>query len=837
MAKKKIEKQTISKKQKVKKTVSSKDKDINKLPSFPAVLARGFIPIPGMVIALIISDQNEVNAIEKAYESDSKKIVVLCLKNQEVESIETLQKNDFSEISAICQIINVIKMPSGELRCKIALQQRFRLSKLKHVAEKSGGRIAYAFGEDLGEDNFIKLSKANLEQIQGVKQNFVTFLRISRGQNSNEDEGAFIEEVVDPGQLSDLVTLSAPFDPADAILVLEELDPLKRLQFVEGILKKFIQHEVIREKVTKRVEDDFSQLERKEFIREQIKALKQELGEEQSEDEEIDQLKDQLEKANLPDKIKEEVSKQIKRLRQLHPDTSESALARTYIDWILDLPWSKRSEEKYDLEHVKRCLDEDHFGLEKVKDRILDYLSVKNLKKDVRGPILMFVGPPGVGKTTLGRSIARAIGREFVRVSVGGLRDEAELRGHRRTYVGAMPGRIIQGIKTAGTKNPIFMFDELDKIGSDYRGDPSAVMLEILDPEQNRNFEDHYLNIPFDLSEVMFICTANMLDSIPAPLHDRLEVIELSGYTDEEKIEIAKKYIVPDEKNLNGVNDIKITINDDILQYLISSYTRESGVRDLRRQLAKIFRKCARMMVESKNVPEILTKEMIRDLLGSPIYLPEEKLREDQVGVVTGLAWTSQGGEIMPIEVTMTKGKGTLNLTGHLGDVMKESAMAALTCVLSRAEEFGFDSNIYETSSIHVHVPNNAVPKDGPSAGIAIATALVSIFTGKRISSSIAMTGEVTLRGNVMQIGGLKEKALGAQRAGIKKILYPKSNSHDLNDFPKKLLKGVEFVAVESIKEVIDHALIEKELKSSVITPKIDGQKPKVIDVHKRIKI
>jgi len=510
----------------------------------------------------------------------------------------------------------------------------------------------------------------------------------------------------------------------------------------------------------------------------------------------------------MPTEVKREADKQLRRLEQMHPESSEASLVRTYLDWLVDLPWSKKTKDNINIKKAKQVLDEDHYDLEKVKERILEYLAVNKLRKKIKGPILCFVGPPGVGKTSLGRSIARSLGRNFVRVSLGGVRDEAEIRGHRRTYVGALPGRIIQGIKQAGSNNPVFMLDEIDKVGADFRGDPSAALLEVLDPEQNHAFSDHYLNLPFDLSNVLFICTANLLDPIPPALADRMEVIQLSGYTNEEKLEIARKFLIPRQREDNGISPKYFEISDDAVLRIIAEYTKEAGLRNLEREIASICRKVARRVAEGKTELNRITRANIHAFLGVPKFLPEVEQEHHEVGVATGLAWTSTGGEILYVEASLSKGRGNLTLTGQLGDVMKESAQAAVSYARAHAKKLGIEEDFYQKLDIHIHVPAGAIPKDGPSAGITMATALISALTKRAVNRDVAMTGEITLRGRVLPIGGLKDKSLAAFRAGIKTIIVPDRNQKDLEEIPKPLRRKLHWVIAKNMSEVLKTALL-----------------------------
>jgi ATP-dependent Lon protease len=545
------------------------------------------------------------------------------------------------------------------------------------------------------------------------------------------------------------------------------------------------------------------------FLREQMKQIQQELGEGDERAEEIGDLKKQIEKAKMPVEVKGEADKQLRRLEQMHPESSEASLVRTYLDWLVELPWSKSTKDNLNIKKAKQVLDDDHYNLEKIKERILEYLAVNKLRRKIKGPILCFLGPPGVGKTSLGRSIARSLNRSFVRVSLGGVRDEAEIRGHRRTYVGALPGRIIQGIKQAGSNNPVFMLDELDKVGADFRGDPSAALLEVLDPEQNHAFSDHYLNLPFDLSNVLFICTANLLDSVPAALADRMEVLQLSGYTNEEKLEIARKYLIPRQLEDTGISTKYLEISNEATLRIIAEYTKEAGLRNLEREIASICRKVARKVAEGKDDLTRITRANVQSYLGAPKFLPETEQEQHEIGVGTGLAWTSTGGEILYIEASLSKGRGNLTLTGQLGEVMKESAQAAVSYARAHAKTLGIEADFYQKLDIHIHVPAGAIPKDGPSAGITMATALISALTRRRVSRDVAMTGEITLRGRVLPIGGLKEKSLAAVRAGIKTIIIPDRNEKDLDEIPKPLRRKLRWVVAKNMSDVLKVALLD----------------------------
>ena len=563
-------------------------------------------------------------------------------------------------------------------------------------------------------------------------------------------------------------------------------------------------------RIQNQAKEEMSKTQRDYYLREQLKQIQQELGEGDERAEEINEVKKQIDKAKMPTEVKREADKQLRRLEQMHPESSEASLVRTYLDWLVDLPWSKKTKDNLNIKKAKQVLDEDHYNLEKIKERILEYLAVNKLRRKIKGPILCFVGPPGVGKTSLGRSIARSLGRNFVRVSLGGVRDEAEIRGHRRTYVGALPGRIIQGIKQAASNNPVFMLDEIDKVGADFRGDPSAALLEVLDPEQNHAFSDHYLNLPFDLSNVLFICTANLLDPIPAALADRMEVIQLSGYTNEEKLAIARKYLIPRQFNDNGISTKYLEISDDAVLRVIAEYTKEAGLRNFEREIASICRKVARKVAEGKSELTRVTRANIHAFLGAPKFLPEPEQEHHEIGVATGLAWTSTGGEILYVEASLSRGRGNLTLTGQLGDVMKESAQAAVSYARAHAKTLGIEADFYQKLDIHIHVPAGAIPKDGPSAGITMATALISALTKRPVSRDVAMTGEITLRGRVLPIGGLKEKSLAAFRAGMKTIVIPDRNEKDLDEIPKPLRRKLNWVVAKNMSDVLSVALMDR---------------------------
>ncbi|HKB07257.1 MAG TPA: endopeptidase La, partial [Candidatus Polarisedimenticolia bacterium] len=631
----------------------------------------------------------------------------------------------------------------------------------------------------------------------------------SLGKAISSEVMVIASNLEDPGRLADLVASNLDLKIDDAQSVLKIVEPIARLKKVHDLLNREIELLNMQQEINTHAREEIDKSQREYFLRQQLKAIQNELGEGNDLAEEVEQFREKARKAKMPPKVHEEVERQINKLERMHPDSAETATVRNYLDWMVNLPWSAQTKDNLDLKKAQEILDDDHYGLETIKERIVEYLAVRKLKKKMRGPILCFVGPPGVGKTSLGRSIARALGRKFVRISLGGIRDEAEIRGHRRTYVGSMPGRIVQGISQAGSNNPVFMLDEVDKIGADYRGDPSSALLEVLDPEQNYSFRDHYLNVPFDLSNVMFVATANLLDPIQPAFRDRMEVINLSGYTEEEKIEIAKRHLIPKQIEENGLADAEVTYPDKAIQTIIQKYTREAGLRNLEREIAKVCRKLARRVADGETGPFRVTPGKAEELLGVPRVTPEMALVNNQVGVATGLAWTAAGGEILFVEATTMPGKGRLILTGHLGTVMKESAQAALSYARSKAADLGVALNAFGDLDVHVHVPEGAIPKDGPSAGITMATAIISVLTNRPVRRSVAMTGEITLRGNVLPIGGVKEKVLAARRATIDTVILPEANRKNLEEVPKLFRKGLKFCFVSDVTEVFAIALTE----------------------------
>ncbi|MFZ5766516.1 MAG: endopeptidase La [Thermodesulfobacteriota bacterium] len=767
-------------------------------PEIPEVLpmmaVRDVVVFNYMIIPLFVGRPASVNAIQEALSGDK----LLLLVTQKDSTIDEPGADDIFRVGMVCMIMRTLKLPDGRLK---VLVQALHKAHVREVVQETPFFTARV--ELFPESKSVEVSVETEALMRTVREQTEKILSL-KGVVSSELM-VILNEIDDPGRLADLVVSNLRLKTSESQQVLEIIDPILRLRKVAEFLHKELEVSTMQAKIQSEAKEEMGKTQREYFLREQLQALKKELGDYDDKSEEIEELRLKIEKARMPSTVKKESLKQLKRLEMMHPDASEATIVRTYLDWMLDVPWRKSTKDVLDLKIARRVLDEDHHGLEKIKERILEYLAVRKLNRSTKGPILCFVGPPGVGKTSLGKSIARAMGRKFHRLSLGGMRDEAEIRGHRRTYIGAMPGRIIQGLKTVGSNNPVFMMDEIDKVGSDYRGDPSSALLEVLDPEQNVEFSDHYLNQPFDLSKVMFITTANMTDTIPGPLLDRMEVIRLSGYTLEEKLVIARRYLLPRQIRENGIQEKQIILDNDSLTQIITHYTKEAGLRNLEREIGKVCRKVAHRIAEGGKGPYAITPRTIGKYLGPPRFQPEAEIDTiDQPGLATGLAWTEVGGEILYVEVSLLKGKGGLTLTGQLGDVMKESAQAAMTICRSRLASLGMAENFFEDLDVHVHVPAGAIPKDGPSAGVTIVAALYSAMTGKKVRQDVAMTGEVTLRGRVLPIGGLKEKALAALRAKITTVIIPDQNKTDLTEIPKDLRDQITFVPVKNVSQLLN---------------------------------
>jgi ATP-dependent Lon protease len=776
-----------------------KDEEPPKIPEvLPVLPLRDIVIFPFMIVPLYVSRERSIKAIDQAL-AENRMILLAAQKKQEEEDPGP---DDIFTMGTAALIMRMLKLPDGRIRVLVQGVGRARITAFEEGLPYLQSRI-----ESVNEPE--GLDRNNLE-VEALMRNVKAALEKSSnlGKPISPEVIVIATNMEEPGRLADLTASNLDLKVEGAQEILEAVDPVERLRRVHDLMTKELEVLTMQQEISSQAKGEMDRSQREFFLRQQMKAIQSELGEGNELAEEIAQLRDKALKAKMPKTVLEEVERQLKKLERMHPDSAETATLRNWLDWMVTLPWGKATKDNLDLVEAKKILDEDHYGLDKVKERILEYLAVRKLKDKAKGPLLCFVGPPGVGKTSLGRSIARALGRKFERLSLGGVKDEAEIRGHRRTYVGSMPGRIIQGIHHAGANNPVFMMDEVDKIGADFRGDPSSALLEVLDPEQNNTFRDHYLGVQFDLSPVMFICTANLTDTIQSAFLDRMEVIRLSGYTEDEKLEIARRHIVPKTLEENGLTPDNLVIADKALRAIINGYTREAGLRNLEREVAGISRKVARRVAEGKAEPVRINPPQLSKYLGPVKVLPDEVLKKDAVGTATGLAWTATGGDVLFIEATTMKGRGRLTLTGQLGDVMKESAQAALSYTRSRARQFGIKDDFFGSHDIHVHIPEGAIPKDGPSAGITMATAMISAFTQRAVRRSVAMTGEITLRGNVLPIGGLKEKILAARRAGLHTIILPKLNKKELDEVPPHQRRSLLFHLVDDVDEVLGLALL-----------------------------
>ena len=749
-----------------------------------------------MLLPLFIGREKSVRAVEEAVEKDG----YLFLAAQKDPNIENPNPDQIYTVGTVSRILRMLKLPDGHVKSLVQGIAKARI--VKYVSKKSLYRVKI---EIIPDQPFEAIDLGIEALMRNVREHSEKILAL-RGEMNN-DVSVILENINDPGKLADLVASNLKLKIDESQNLLELIDPMERLKKVNDLLSREVELSSMQAKIQSDVKDEISKSQRDYFLREQVRMIHRELGESDDKAKEIQDYIRKIKSAKMPKIVSKEALKQLKRMEQMHPDSAEASVVRTYLDWLVDMPWSKTSKDVIDIKHAKSVLDKDHFGLNNVKDRILEHLSVRKLNPKMKGPILCFVGPPGVGKTSLGQAIASAMNRKFIRISLGGIRDEAEIRGHRRTYIGALPGRILQGIKQSGTNNPVFMMDEIDKLGSDFRGDPSSALLEALDPEQNSAFSDHYLNLPFDLSKVMFILTANLTDTIPSALLDRMEVITLSGYTEEEKKTIAQRHLIPRQIKANGLKKKTLSISMGALVKIISEYTSEAGLRNLERELGSLCRKVARKIAEGEKGPFKITKNNLEKYLGVPKYFPEMDQENSQVGLSTGLAWTQAGGEVLYVEASLIGGKGELIITGQIGDVMQESARAALSYARANLRSLGVKESIFENKDIHIHVPAGAIPKDGPSAGTAMATALISALTNKPVNRDVAMTGEITLRGRVLPIGGLKEKALGALRAGIRTIIIPEKNKKDLKEIPLNVKRKIDFVPVKNMDEVLSLAM------------------------------
>lgn len=778
-------------------SIIEENEDLENLPTtLPLMPVRDVVIFTDMLLPLFVGREKSVHAVEEAVSKDSY-LFLVTQKDQEIEDPGT---DEIFEMGTVGRILRMLKLPDGRVKTLVQGVAKARI--VRYLRKRPFYRVEV---EIISENPIEKLTVEIQALMRNVRENSEKILAL-RGELTGEVAG-ILDSIDDPGKLADLVASNLKLKIDESQKLLETVDPVERLKIVNDLLTKEVELSSMQAKIQSNVRDEISKNQRDYFLREQVRAIYKELGESDDKLQEIEEYRKKIKKAKMPTETEDEAVRQLKRLDMMHADSSEASVIRTYLDWLVDLPWNKSTKDMLDIKKAKKVLDKDHYGLDKIKERILEHLSVRKLNPKMKGPILCFIGPPGVGKTSLGQAIAAATKRKFVRMSLGGIRDEAEIRGHRRTYIGSMPGRILQGLKQSGTNNPVFMMDEIDKLGSDFRGDPSSALLEALDPEQNEWFSDHYLNVPFNLSNVMFILTANYSDTIPSALYDRMEVINLSGYSEEEKEEIAVKYLLPRQKKENGLKPKSLTISQGALKQIIAEYTSEAGLRNLERELGAVCRKTARKIAEGKKAPFRITKQNLNQYLGVPKYIPEMDLESSQVGMATGLAWTQVGGEVLFIEVSLLDGKGELIITGQIGDVMQESARAAVSYARSAIKGLGYKGKKLDTLDIHIHVPAGAIPKDGPSAGIAMATALISALTGRPVSKDVAMTGEITLRGRVLPVGGLKEKSLGALRAGVTTIIIPGKNRRDLEEIPEKIKRKITYIPVSEMEDVLKSSL------------------------------
>ena len=779
--------------------LEDRDKKLHVPKELPILMLRDIVVFPYMVIPLFVGREKSKNAIDYSL-SSNRMILLLTQKNMEIEEPK---RRDIYDVGTVALIMRMLKLPDGRMRILAQGLVRARIGNLDEMKPFYTAEVKVIPEPEEAEKSI---------EIEALVRNTRTGLEkaSSLGKDIPPEVMILSANIDEPGRLADLTAANLELKVNEAQRILEIEDPFQRLKKTYELLTRELELLDIQSRISIEAKGEMDKLQKQYFLKQQLKAIQKELGEGSDIQEEIEVYTKALAKLKVSQEVKDELDKQIKRLSQMHPESAETAVVRNYLDWMFDLPWNKSTVDNLDLKGAMRILDEDHYGLDKVKERIIEYLGVRKLSKKIKGPILCFVGPPGVGKTSLGRSIARALGRKFIRISLGGVRDEAEIRGHRRTYVGALPGKVIQGLRRCKSNNPVFMMDEVDKIGADFRGDPSSALLEVLDPEQNYSFRDHYLGVPYDLSKVMFITTANLLDPIQPAFRDRMEVLRLPGYTEEEKLQIALRHLVPKQIKEHALTEEMISFTRGAVKKIISLYTREAGVRNLEREIASVCRKVARKVAEGRKAPTKITSQSIEKYLGPPKIFKDQLLQKDRVGVATGVAWTATGGEMLFVETIKMSGKGNLSLTGSLGDVMKESAQAALSYSRAYAAQLGIDSQIFSKNDFHIHIPEGAIPKDGPSAGVTIATSLISVCTDFKVKRDVAMTGEITLRGHVLPVGGVKEKVLAAQRAGVKRMILPLPNKKDMADIPSKTKKEMQFIFVESINEAFEHALVKK---------------------------
>lgn len=768
------------------------EKQLRVLPLIPL---RGITIFPHMVLHFDVGREKSLLAVEEAMLNGQE----IFLAAQREAKIEEPEEKDIFSIGTICNIKQILKLPGDTIRVLVEGEYRARL--IKYVDKDPFFKTEV---EKLEDNECVDDRCEALTRL--VKESFEEYMRLSNTISS--EVLVNLDELDEPGRFADVISSYLILKEEKKQELLEAYDVHDRLEKLLLIIKNEIEILKIEKKIGVKVKNKIDKSQKEYFLREQLRAIQEELGEDDESKKEIDEYTKKIKKAKLPKEVKDKALYELNRLKNTGTYSSEGGVIRTYLDWILDIPWNKKTNDNLDIKKARKILEDEHYGLEDVKDRIIEFLAVKSISKSLKGPILCLVGPPGVGKTSIAKSIANALNRNFVRMSLGGVRDEAEIRGHRRTYVGAIPGRIVYGMKQAGSKNPLFLLDEIDKLNGDFRGDPASALLEVLDAEQNNTFRDHYLELDLDLSEVMFLTTANSLDTVPRPLLDRMEVIEVSGYTYEEKFHIAKRHLIKKELNEHNLGENKITFSDSAIYKIIEDYTRESGVRSLERKIAAVIRKAIADMLEKDKDSISITANHIRKYLGPEVFIYDKIDKEDQIGVVTGMAWTGYGGDTLPVEVTVMQGKGKLQLTGQLGDVMKESAEAGYSYVRANAEKYGINADFYKEKDIHIHAPEGAVPKDGPSAGVTMITAMVSALSNKKVKHNVAMTGEITLTGRVLPIGGLKEKTLAAFRAGIDTIIIPKANEKDLKKIPKQVLSKIKVILAEKIEDVLENALV-----------------------------
>jgi len=782
----------------IEKEKALNDKRNDDLPKIlPMLPVRDVVVFPSMVLPIAVGREKSIRALEEAMTSE-RYIFVATQKNLQIEDPTP---DDIYHIGSVCEVLQMLKMPDGTLKILIECVARAEWTEFK-LTDKGYVEV----GLNIFDENIERTA-----EVEAVMRRVVALFEqyVKLNPRMPMEISISVSNIQEPAKLADTIASHISIKSNEKQAILEAVNPLKRLNKIIQILNAEIEILNIERRIQNRVRNQIEKNQKEYYLNEQMKAIQKELKQKDDNSKEIEELRDKIKASSMSEEARETAEKELSRMEKMMPQSPEASVIRTYIEWLLDLPWKKLTKDNLDLVRAKEILDEDHYGLDKVKDRIIEYLAVLSRVQKIKGPILCFIGPPGVGKTSIAKSVARSLGRNFVRISMGGVRDEAEIRGHRRTYIGSMPGKIIQSMKKAGSSNPVFILDEIDKMGSDWRGDPSAALLEVLDPEQNYAFGDHYLDVDYDLSDVMFITTANTLNNIPNTLLDRLEIIRFSGYTDEEKLLIAKKFLVKKQMKDHGLKEEELTIDDSAIKEVIASYTREAGVRNLNREIANLCRKAAKELALEKKSSIKITDKNVEKYLGVPHY-EREKISENGIGVVTGLAWTEVGGETLTIEVNKMKGKGMLNLTGQLGNVMKESVQAAFTYVKSSAKKLGINENMFKDTDFHVHVPEGAVPKDGPSAGLAMATALASVCMNKPVRKKLAMTGEITLRGRALAIGGLKEKVLAAYREGIDMVLFPESNKKDLVDIPENVKKKIKMIPVKHMDEVIKYAFDKK---------------------------